>query len=218
MAKRNLYLLIVASAALSFGIVGAAAQEKSFFTGGQKGLEDERSAHTLAAPAPLLGCSGPVAQVTDIGYEGTKSTTAVFGSSPGGGVGGQFDKTPLLTTRVKLSSGCLNANLSAIVGSHLYGASPLALFQVTLTPASGGPAVTMAGHFPTPYGIAAPAIGMQAENDVDMLGANFFERIGTGVHAVPPGNYIVNVWWAGAPPAAPNGAVGFAFVLKLYYR
>src|SRR4029077_3894574 len=102
-------------------------------------------------------------------------------------------KGPVLCTKGALAKGtCLNAHLSAIVGSgQLYGRSRLALFQVTLTPASGG-ARHMVGHYETPYGIPSPAVALQAENDVDMLGANFFQMVGTGVHEVPPGTYSVD--------------------------
>jgi hypothetical protein len=86
--------------------------------------------------------------VIDVGYEGVKTTTAVYGTNPGGGEGGQFDKTPVLSTKVELGeNACLNAHLSAIVGSKQ-----------------------------------------------------------------------TYVWWAGAPPNAPGGAIGAAFVLKLYTR
>jgi hypothetical protein len=60
---------------------------------------------------------------------------------------------------------------------------------------------------------------LEAEHDVDMFAANFFQRVGTGPHEVPPGNYNVDVFWAGAPPGVtPSGAIGAAFVLKLYLR
>jgi hypothetical protein len=50
-----------------------------------------------------------------------------------------------------------------------------------------------------------------------MVAANFFQRVGTGPGDVPPGTYIVNVWWAGAG-APSGGAAGAAFVLKLYQQ
>jgi hypothetical protein len=66
----------------------------------------------------------------------------------------------------------------------------------------------------------SPAVAIEAERDVDMLSANFFQKVGGGPHEVPPGTYQVDVWWAGAPPgsAVPTGAIGMAFVLKLYLR
>jgi len=78
----------------------------------------------------------------------------------------------------------------------------------------------MVGHFETPYGIPSPAVALEAERDVDMLSANFFQRVGTAPHDVPPGVYNVDVFWAGGPPGAPpqHGAIGAAFVLKLYLR
>jgi hypothetical protein len=96
----------------------------------------------------------------------------------------------------------------------------MTLFQVTVTPAGGGGPRAMVGHYPTPFGVPSPAVALESERDVDMLGANFFQRVGTGPHEVPPGTYSVDVWWAGAPPgpATPTGVIGAAFVLKLYLR
>jgi hypothetical protein len=193
----------------------APAQERPFFS------PDPREA---AAPLEqqTLGCTGPTGRVIDVGYDGMKRTTAVYGSGPGGGEGKQFDRTPLLSTKVTLNRGaCLNAHLSAIMGSRLYGVSSMALFQVSLTRMPGGTPIHMVGHYHTPFGVSpqSPAIGMEAERDVDMLGANFFQKIGSGPHELPPGNYNVDVWWAGAPPGAtPGGAIGFSFVLKLYLK
>jgi hypothetical protein len=194
---------------------GANAQERGFFS-----TEPKETEAKVAAAA--YACTGPITRVLDVGFEGLKKTAAVFGANPGGGEGGQFDKAPLLTTKVQLANGtCLDAHLSAIVGSKQtyagLGVSNLALFQVTLTPAVGGPPRHMFGHYPTPYGVASPAVALEAERDVDMFAANFFQGVGAAPN-IPPGGYIVNVWWAGAPPGAPGGALGAAFVLKLYMR
>lgn len=192
------------------------AQERPFI------VEPKGEAPTPAAPQPaLMGCGGPITKVMDLGYEGLKTTTAVYGTNPGGGEGGQFDKVPVLTTKVQLAANsCLDAHLSAIVGSkQTYGRSPLTLFQVTLT-RPGTPPKAIFGHYRTPYGHAppSPAVALEAERDVDMFAANFFQRVGTGPNDVPPGGYVLDVWWAGAPPNAPGGAIGAAFVLKLYMR
>ena len=208
---------------LSLGNTVNAQQERETFS--KEAVEAAKRAEKAgpnkadaAAPA-LLGCKGPITQVLDLGFEGLKFTSAVYGTTPGGGEGGQFDKTPVLTTRVSLAKGtCLDAHLSAIVGSRqAYGVSNLTLFQVTLTPISppGGPR-HMVGHYETPYGRPSPAVALEAERDVDMYASNFFQRVGTGPHEVPPGVYRVDVWWAGAPN--PGGAIGAAFVLKLYFR
>jgi hypothetical protein len=193
---------------------GANAQDRGFFSAEPK----ETEAKVVAPTA--YGCTGPITKVIDIGHEGLKKTSAVFGTHPGGGEGGQFDKVPVLTTKVQLAKGaCLDAHLSALVGSkQTYGAglSNLTLFQVTLTPAVGPPR-HMFGHYPTPYGVASPAVALEAERDVDMFAANFFQGVGAEPN-VPPGAYTVDVWWAGAPPAAPGGALAAAFVLKLYLR
>ena len=70
-------------------------------------------------------------------------------TSPGGGEGRQYDPIPVLTTTITLMQGtCLNAHLSANVGSrqtynnYVPPISPMTMFQVTLTR-------------PTPAGIAA---------------------------------------------------------------
>jgi hypothetical protein len=191
----------------------------------ERARKEEQDQARKAAPLPIpgvLGCRGPITQAIDVGFEGLKFTSAVYGTSPGGGEGGQFDKTPVLSTNVTLNAHvCLDAHLSAIVGSRqTYGVSNLTLFQVTLTrtiPPIIGP-VHMVGHYHTPYGHlpASPAVALEAERDVDMYASNFFQRVGTGPHEVPPGTYRVDVWWAGAPN--PGGAIGAAFVLKLYLR
>ncbi|HEX6087249.1 MAG TPA: hypothetical protein VF266_22150 [Thermoanaerobaculia bacterium] len=163
-------------------------------------------------------CRGAVSLVTDVGFEGVKTTAHNFSNATGGGESNRFDKTPVLTTKVELRDGCLNAHLSALVGSaQTYGVSPVTLFQVTLTPTwiLVPPTRHMYGHYETPYGIYGPAVAIEAEGDVDELSANFFQRVGTDPTAIPPGTYEVNVWWAGGP-TAPGGAIGAAFVLKLY--
>lgn len=163
------------------------------------------------------GCRGLITQVTDIGFENVKTTAHNFSNATGGGESKRFDITPVLSTKVELKEGCLNAHFSALVGSaQTYGTSPITLFQVTLTPAvAGGVPQHMYGHYETPYGIYGPAVAIEAETDVDEIGANFFQRIGTGHGEVPPGVYYVDVWWAGGPAGA-GGAIGAAFVLKLY--
>lgn len=179
---------------------------------------DYPQAATAAAAAEPLGCRGPIAQVVDVGNEKLKFTSADYFASPGGGEGGRFDKTPVLSTRVALNGGCLDAHLSAIVGSRQsYGVASLTMFQVTLTrlsPVAMGPR-HMVGHYERPFGIPSPAVALEAERDVDMLSANFFQRVGNGPHELPPGTYRVDVWWSGA---GPGGAIGAAFVLKLYLR
>lgn len=202
MNMRN--LSVVCLTALLAVCGGANAQENSFF---QKG----------APIAPVVApykCNGPVNLVTDVADENLHTTKAAYITNPGGGgEGGQLDKKPILTTSVTLRDGqCLDAHLSAIVGGPIYGVSSLALFQVTLTGPVGP--VHMYGHYETPYGTSSPAVALGAEPDVDMLGANFIQHVGTGAHDVPPGNYKVNVWWAGSPGGP--GAIGAAFVLKLY--
>lgn len=159
-------------------------------------------------------CRGMARLINDIAFEGVKTTAWNYAMVGGGGEGGRFDKTPVLSTKVTLKNGCLNAHLSAMVGNQWYGVSNMTLFQVTLTAAGGAP-VHMVGHYETPYGIAAPAVAMTAEYDVDMLSSNFYVPVGQGTGYTLPGTYQVDVWWAGGPTAA-GGAIGAAFVLKLY--
>jgi hypothetical protein len=170
-------------------------------------------------PKKTEGCRGAVSLVTDVGAEGVRTTAWNFGAIGGGGESGRFDPTPVLQTKVELKEGCLNAHFSAIVGSGpYYGVSPITFFQVTLSPSlpwGVGPPQHMYGHYETPYGIYGPAVVIEAEGDVDTFGSNFFQRVGTGPGEVPPGVYVVDVWWAGGPAGA-GGAIGAAFVLKLY--
>lgn len=177
---------------------------------------DGSQAHAPQSPAPpILGCRGPITQVIDVGNENLKFTSANFFTTPGGGEGGGFDKTPVLSTKVSLVQGtCLDAHFSVIVGSRLYGVAPLAMYQVALTSANGT-IRHMVGHYEHPFGSSSPAVALEAERDVDMLGANFFQKVGNGPHEVPPGVYRVDVWWSGA---GPGGAIGAAFILKLYMR
>jgi hypothetical protein len=180
---------------------------------------DSTKAPEAPEPAPVLGCSGPVSRVLDVAYEGVKFTSADYFTLPGGGEGGGFDRRPVLSTRIKLEEGtCLNAHFSSIVGGErTYGVAPLALFQVSLTPAVvGGLPRHMVGHYENPYGgTNGPAIATEAEQDVDMIAGNFFQRVGKGRHEIPPGDYFVDVWWAGN---GPGGALAMDFVLKLYFR
>jgi hypothetical protein len=165
-------------------------------------------------------CSGEISRVEDVGFEGVKVTSANWGASPGGGDGGRYDKTPILSTRVRLEERvCLNAHLSAIVGSRqTYPfVSRMTMFQVTLTPIPNGAPQHMIGHYDFPYGQYGPAVALSAEYDVDMYASNFFQRVGKERGDVPPGDYQVDVWWAGGPIGG-GGAIGAAFVLKLYFR
>jgi hypothetical protein len=203
---------------------GVNAQERQTFPKeeverARKEEQDQaKNAAPQAAMPAVLGCRGPITQVVDVGFEGVKFTSANYFTHPGGGEGGGFDKTPVLSTKVNLAQGvCLDAHVSAIVGSRqTYGVAPLTLFQVTLTPATGAPPRHMVGHYEHPYGSNnGAAVALEAERDVDMYASNFFQRVGNGPHEVPPGAYRVDVWWAGN---GPGGAIGAAFVLKLYLR
>jgi hypothetical protein len=218
--RRVICLAGLAGLACALAAVDSApAQERPFFVE-PRGEAPAPGPGGQVQPEPALNaCLGPITKVTDVGFEGVKTTKAVFGTNPGGGQGGQFDKVPVLTTKVTLlANSCLNAHLSALVGSKItYGRSALTLFQVTVT-RPGNPPKAIFGHYPTPYGVPSPAVALEAERDVDMFAANFFQRVGTGPNDVPPGVYTVDVWWAGAPPNAPGGAIGAAFVLKLYSR
>ena len=161
-------------------------------------------------------------QVVDIGDESLRTTKAVFGSTPGGGVGGQFDPNPLLDVMVNIPPGaCLDAHFSGLVGSNqTYQGSPLALFEVTVQQSSPvfAPGTPLIGHYPTPYGIPSPAVALEPERDVDEIGANFFIHAGDGPREIKPGPNRVIVWWAGGPPGSGGGTIGSAFVLKLYVR
>lgn len=213
--KKLIWCIALTSLVVMMGATqGAAAAESGFFPE-KPDSEKSSLAHTA------LSCRGRVGLVIDAADEALHGTPAIFGTGPGGGEGGQFDPNPVLTVKeVVLDEGeCLNAHLSVIFGSaQTYGVAPLTLVQVTLTPESGGPPQHMVGHFETPYGIPSPAVALEAERDVDMLGANFFQKVGHDEHEIRPGVYTVDVWWAGAPPGVAGGAIGAAFVLKLYLR
>ena len=204
--------MILVALIVTAGMSNVIAQDRRVFSGENE--DDAKKARSAAAAgrAQQLSCRGPIRMVTDIADENTRFTPANFFTMPGGGEGGGFDKTPLLTTRVSLRAGCLNAHLDAIVGSRLYGVAGLTMFQVTLTPMGGGPR-HMVGHFEHPFGSNSPAVATEAEHDVDMFAANFFQKVGNGPHEVPPGVYRVYVWWSGA---GAGGAIAFSAVLKLY--
>jgi len=205
-----------ALASLAAAPIPATAQVpgRTFFaTGAHEAMEAQAAA--LAAAA--LSCKGRPNLVSDIAYEGVKTTAWNFSMAAGGGLGGRFDPIPVLSTSVSLTGGCLNAHFSAMAGSTIYGVSNMTLFQITLTPAAGGAPIPLIGHYPTPYGVPAPAVALSAEYDVDMLGANFYMPVGTKPGQVPPGPYRLNVWWSGGPTAV-GGAIGAAFVLKLYQQ
>jgi hypothetical protein len=196
---------------------GASAQELEplFYA---KPRETQAPRPKVPHPNGVSTCRGPVNQVLDVAFEGVKTTAYNWSVVGGGGEGARYDPVPVLSAKVTLTQGCLNAHFSAIVGSQQTygpGIASLALFQVTLTPAAGGPPQHMVGHYETPYGVYAPAVAVEAERDVDTFGSNFFSRIGTLPGDVPPGTYQVDVWWAGGPIGG-GGAIGAAFVLKLY--
>ena len=214
------FISLVALTVLLSTCNGVNAQERQTFPKEEveraRKEEQQKAAPQAAMPA-VLGCRGPITQVMDVGHEGLMFTSANYFTNPGGGEGGGFDKTPVLSTKVTLAQGvCLDAHLSAIVGSkQTYGVANLTLFQVTLTPVNGGPR-HMVGHYEHPYGSNnGPAVALEAERDVDMYASNFFQTVGKGPHEVPPGTYRVDVWWSGN---GPGGAIGAAFVLKLYLR
>lgn len=192
-------------------LASAQTPEREFYAKPTNATEAAKAAHP---PGPTR-CVGPIRQVTDIGFEDQRTTAWNFTTPGGGGEGGRFDPVPVLSAGVTLREGCLNAHFSALVGSgQTYpGLAPLALFQVTATPANGAPQ-HLYGHYETPYGVPAPAVATEAEQDVDEHSSNFFQRIGTGPGELPPGNYRIDVWWAGA--GGPGGARAAAFVLKLY--
>lgn len=210
---------------LSTGI-GVRAQDKERQSFPKEEVErarkqDQEKSRMAAPQAPMpavLGCRGAITQVIDVGNENLMFTSANYFANPGGGEGGGFDKTPVLSTKVSLvQGGCLDAHFSALIGnSQTYGVAPLTMFQVTLTPANGGPPRHMVGHYEHPYGTNnGPAVFMEAERDADAIASNFFQPVGMGPHSVPPGTYRVDVWWSGN---GPGGAIGAAFVLKLYLR
>src|SRR5262245_48478433 len=135
--KRKLCLLAACGLVLAIVAPGAAGAQtsQSFFVTSPNGLK-------VAHPAGGARCTGPVKLKVDTGFEGLKTTACNFFAACGGGEGGRFDPTPVLTTTVNLvANTCLNAHLSALVGSQqTYGPAfaPLTLFQVTLTPLPAG--------------------------------------------------------------------------------
>jgi hypothetical protein len=210
--KRSVHSFLIL---VLFSISAVAGAQEGGFLARPKG--DARPAAKGAfSHKGVQNCRGPIARVEDVGDETWKTTGANFNAPAGGGEGGRFDKTPVLSTKVTLKEGCIDAHFSAIVGGRIYGSAPTTVFQVTLTPIGGVPR-HMVGHYETPYGQNAPAIGIGAESDVDMVSANFFQHIGKNPGDVPPGTYVVDVWWAGAG-APSGGAAGAAFVLKLYLQ
>lgn len=199
---------------------GVNAQERQTFPkeAVERARKQEQEKPGPQPPIPaVLGCKGPITQVLDVANENLRFTSANYFANPGGGEGGGFDKTPLLSTKVSLAQGvCLDAHFSGLVGSPAYGVAPLTLFQVSLTPANGGPPRHMIGHYEHPYGLnVGPAVFLGAEQDADAIASNFFQPVGMGPHSVPPGIYRVDVWWSGN---GPGGAIGADFVLKLYLR
>lgn len=221
--RRVLFFNLFASVVLMLVASVGLAQDKPFFSPPDEteALRAGPRIQTDAAhPSTIVQrCRGPVSRVLDTAYEGVKTTSFNWSSTLGGGESGRYDKTPVLTTSVNLAAGtCLNAHFSAIVGSRqTYGpaVASITMFQVTVTPAGGVLHQHIVGHYDTPYGLYGPAVAVEAERDVDTFGSNFFQRVGFQPGDVPPGLYTVNVWWSGGPVGG-GGAIGAAFVLKLY--
>jgi hypothetical protein len=206
----------------------AAAQERGMLSRPSTPEQEPRPAAPGAPqqapmhqPDSVYVCRGPISGVMDVAFEGVKTTQQNWSNPTGGGETRRFDRSPVLSATVRLAAGtCLDAHLSAMVGSRqTYGSSvaSITLFQVTLTPATGGPPRHMVGHFDRPYGTYGPAVAIEAEHDVDMLASNFFQRVGDAPGDLAPGAYRVDVWWAGGPVGG-GGAIGADFVLKLYFR
>jgi len=61
----------------------------------------------IAHPGGVLTCKGPVKLVTDVAFEGFKTTAWNWSVLGGGGEGGRFDPTPALSTTVTLTAGVL---------------------------------------------------------------------------------------------------------------
>src|SRR5947208_8748747 len=116
-------LLFVVVFSVAFG---AGAQEGGFFAR----PKPDAKGQVAFSHKGVQGCRGAITLVQDLGDETWKTTAANFNVPAGGGEGGRFDKTPLLTTKVSLKSGCLNAHFSAIVGGKIYGSAPTTVFQV----------------------------------------------------------------------------------------
>ena len=138
----------------------------------------------------VLGCTGRISQVIDVGDESLRFTSAVFGTSPGGGEGAQFDKTPVLSTKVELREGACPE-----CSSQRHRGKRAGLRNVKLNPFPGHPHADfrcgggprhMVGHFEPPFGGSSPAVALEAERDVDMYASNFFQKVGKGPHEVPP--------------------------------
>src|SRR5437016_1562796 len=92
--------------------LGAGAQEGGFFVRPKAGAKAPIAAKGLFNHQGVQSCSGPIAMVQDVGDETWKMTAANFNSPAGGGEGGRFDKTPVLSTKVKLGPGCIDAHFS----------------------------------------------------------------------------------------------------------
>jgi hypothetical protein len=220
--RKQMWFLTLAAFVVTLAVTHSALGQQPEAFSKEEVEYAKRTPMEAAAAAPLPRCRGAVLGVADVGDERVRFTSAIYGTTPGGGEGRQFDRTPVLTIpQIQLAAGrCLDAHLSAIIGSRqTYGVSRMALFQVTLTRIAPGPVLGprhMVGHYETPFGRPSPAVALEAERDVDMYASNFFQRVGNGPHEVPPGLYRVDVWWAGGPD--PGGAIGAAFVLKLYFR
>src|SRR5262249_46911970 len=98
---------------LSFAVLVAAipamAQSKGLLVPGSP--LGTASGHNPNVPD---GCRGLITQVTDVGFEGVKTTAHNFSNATGGGESKRFDITPVLSTKVDLREGCLNAHFSAM--------------------------------------------------------------------------------------------------------
>ena len=212
---RGIWFISLAALIVLLGSAnGIKAQDRPYLS--------EDPVKNIAHPSPALRCKGPITRVEDVGFEGLRFTTFNWSNTTGGGESGRFDPTPLLSTTVTLAdSTCLDAHLSAMVGSKMtysgFGVSSMTMFQVTLTPLGGTSPQHMFGHYENPFGQYGPSVSLSAEHDVDMLSSNFFQTVGSTAGAVPPGTYRVDVWWSGGPVGG-GGAIGADFVLKLYLR
>ena len=91
---KRLFITFMVAASLAGA---ASAQQKPF-------LWREAASKAPHSQTTVFGCHGPIASVTDVAYEGLKTTQFNWSSTAGGGESGRYDRTPVLSTKVTVWS------------------------------------------------------------------------------------------------------------------
>jgi len=159
-------------------------------------------AQTAIDPGPVanshsqVSCAtSPSAKITTVSDPGVHTTTVDFPA---------FEPVPLLTMNFTIAgtaASCVAAHFSVMQGAEdTYGRRLWTMYRVEID------GVPMQGHFPLFSGPLT--VGHTADQDLDMVSYNFWQRIGPGAHTI-------RVLFSGYGGSGSPGAIVVAPVLTV---